>query len=129
MENLNWVEERRKCSVHAMFERLRLEVKDDVGTRQEVREKDSEFGYANGFFFNSTSKSFSASRQESDGLRRTVIFSVEGDRIVASDENDKEIVGATVTLDDEMECVFVVHGELVKDWQFRKAALESLFFG
>lgn len=44
-------------------------------------------------------------------------------------DNNKEMMSATVTLTDDRECRIVVGLEIIEEWQFRKRALEFLFFG
>jgi len=39
------------------------------------------------------------------------------------------MMSATVTLTDDRECRIVVGLEIIEEWQFRKRALEFLFFG
>ena len=48
--------------------------------------------------------------------------------IVVVDENDKELFSASVTVNNDKECVVVVGDEELEQWQFRKKALETLFF-
>jgi hypothetical protein len=49
-----WVRERAECSIDKVFEKLRLEVKNDVELRQETRERSQEFGFLNAFHFTSS---------------------------------------------------------------------------
>jgi hypothetical protein len=44
------------------------------------------------------------------------------------DQNDNEFLSATFTLNNDRECKIVVEGEELGSWQFRKKALEPLFF-
>jgi len=126
----DWVTERNKCSIDKVFEQMRLDVKDDVEKRQELRVKHPEFGFLTGFHFNSSTSKFSASTQRQGGSL-SITFCNRKSRIAVMDENDKEFMSGTLTLTDDMECRIVVSGESqpLEPWQFRKRALEKLFFG
>lgn len=126
-EKFEWVKARHECSTGSMFEKLRLDVKADVETRQGLREK-TEFGYINGFTFSSRSDRFSANAATSNS-RQSVIFVLQGNDIAVTDENDQLVFRGKVTLSNDRVCRFVVDDQELEDWQFRKKALEGLFFG
>ena len=128
-EPFNWVKERHACSIEAVFERLKLGVQSDVEERQKLRER-GEFGFESSFTFTPTIDRFSASVRTHDS-GRAVVFCLRRNRnhIVILDDNNKEMMSATVTLTDDRECRIVVGLEIIEEWQFRKRALEFLFFG
>jgi hypothetical protein len=127
MSDFDWISARVDCSANSVFERLRLGVKDDVERRQELREKSDEFGFMYGFAFHTKGSSFSAVRQNIQG-NKAVIFSLLENRIAVKNHNNDEFLSATVTLNDDKECVLVVSGMEMQEWQFRKRALEELLF-
>ena len=110
------------CSIHAVFEKLRLGVKCDVETRQQLRE-DSEGRSDAKFTFTSSDTSFAASIR---GCFRT--FTLQQNHILVTNEKNRELMNATVTLTDDKDCRLAVGQEVLEEWQFRKRAMESLFF-
>lgn len=125
-DNFDWVVARNECSIEKVFHRLRLDVQTDVETRQSLRER-GEFGFDQSFAFTSSGNKFSASmRTRTHG--RSVIFAFRKNHIVVLDDIDRELMSATVTLTDDKGCRLVVGEEVLDEWQFRKRALESLFF-
>jgi len=125
-EPFNWVLERSKCSMEAVFDRLKIGVQGDVETRQKLRES-GEFGFEIGFSFVSTANKFSASARTFNDAR-SVTFMLRDNRIVLTDQKGKELLSAAVTFTDDKECKLVVDGQELEEWQFRKRALESIFF-
>jgi hypothetical protein len=107
---------------------LKLRVSEDVLTRQGLRKNNPEFGFEDSFIFTPTVSKFSVVRQSHAGSR-SVTFAFRRTRIVVLDSDDKEFMSATVTLADDRQCKIVVGQEVLEEWQFRKKALESIFFG
>ena len=128
MENFDWVSARDACSVTQMFERLRLAVDEDVKVRQALRKKVDDFGFEQGFEFTTRGSSFSVSRR---GIERgrAVVFAIQGRSITVKDESGNLLRLASVTINDDKECVLVVGEEQLQEWQFRKKSLEAIFFG
>jgi len=128
IEKFDWVKARHACSIEQMFEKLRLDVKADIETRHELRERTA-FGFVDDFHFSSREDRFGATAVMRNGIRRTVVFHLSGNEIIVHDENDKELFRASVTLDNDKQCKFVVGQEQLEEWQFRKKALEGVLFG
>jgi hypothetical protein len=125
--DLDWVTKRNTCSVRDVFERLSLGVMDDVNKRQELREQHNEFGFIYGFRFNRKGEQFSVARHTPDkGI--AVVFALRGPEIVVIDEQNKVYFSARVTLNNQGDCVLLVDKEELHEWQFRKKALDALFF-
>jgi hypothetical protein len=129
--NFDWVTARNECSLEKAFEKLRLDVKADVDKRQALRVKPPSWdGFEYGFNYSSNTSAFSASIHASNRSSQGVIFRLEpAGYIAVLNKNDEELFRATVTLDNERQCKFVVDGVELEDWQFRKKALEHIFFG
>jgi len=120
--NINWVAVRAECSAMQMFEKLKLEIESDVLIRNDLRPEDRYYG----FKFVPSSGSFTVLRQ-GNRISSAVAFFLDGGQIVVK-KDDILIFAATVTLNDDGECIFKVKGEERSSWQVRKMALEDLFF-
>jgi hypothetical protein len=127
-EQFDWVTARSACSVEDVFERLRLQVKADVETRDAQREKPRDQHYAFGFV--SQGREFSAVVR-GHKIGASVIFSLDlpSQSIKVRNEKDVLMFDATPTINDEGECRLKVKGQERELWQVRKMALESLLFG
>lgn len=60
---------------------------------------------------------------------RSVSFSLIGEVIVFRDDQKDVSIAAGLTLNDSGECRLKVGSDERESWQFRRAALEDLFFG
>jgi hypothetical protein len=129
MSEFNWVTARNACSLGNVFEKLKLDVQSDVEERQKLRQPLPlpEIGFDHGFVFTSNSRGFSASLK-TGRLQYSSIFALKEDHILVTDEEGEELLKATVTLNNERECRLVVGNEEMEGWQFRKKALEGVFF-
>jgi hypothetical protein len=134
MTEFNWVTERAKCSLAAVFEQLRLWVQDDIEERQSLRAKDSidGEGFSHGFHVSTARNSFSVMLAGQGRLdeKPTVIFTLEENSIAVSAREDKLLFRFTVTLNREGRCVAKMggSGNEMEFWQIRHKALEALFF-
>lgn len=122
MEELNWVAKRAECSLSLVFAALEMSLHGDVKARNaaqpprkfevlavdgRIRVLDVSHG-SNGPY---------------------VEFRQTENAIVAENNRQWPTIAGHLAIDDEGECRIGVHGHLLKLWQFRKAALEALFFG
>ena len=123
MPEFDWVTARAKCSVANLFEALKLEVKQDVEIREALCAKGSHYG----FDFVAEGKMFSAIVQ-GNKIHHAVTFSLEDQLISVRNENDAVMFRAVPTLNDDGRCLLKVGDKEYELWQFRKKALESLFF-
>ncbi|HET6841026.1 MAG TPA: hypothetical protein VFK06_04970 [Candidatus Angelobacter sp.] len=126
--DFDWVSSRNECSISKMFERLRFDIKTDVEKRQQLRERHPQLGFLNDFSFISKSNKLSVLAQTDGQDRRSIVFSLRGEYIFVLDENDTELFRATVTLNNQKQCVLMVDKEELEEWQFRKKALDAIFF-
>jgi hypothetical protein len=130
-EMFNWVKERAACSLLVVFKSLEQGVREDIATIESLTDpkQDIQFNVV------SSSKQFSAIRVD-DALRsigRSVNFRLEDGAINVYMETSKApqelLFSAGVTLDNEGICKLKVKDENLEQWQARRMALESLFFG
>lgn len=123
MGDFDWVTERANCSTLKVFRSLELGVKADVDKRNAVRKNgEPKWNIA------SSPERFSGFREGLGEWSPHVIeFALEGDRIaVYSDSAD--IFGARITINNKGQCRLRVNDQELEEWQFRKKALEDLFF-
>src|ERR1022692_3958109 len=95
----SWVRERADCSPIIIYERLRLQVRDDVEQRKDLRTA-SERECMN-FNMMSNGKEFTVTRFGSD---KSITFRCEEKRIIVTDDKDKVMLDATLTLGDDGQC-------------------------
>lgn len=126
--DFGWVSARAECSVSLMFQRLRMQVEADVLRRNEIRTVNEKEKYA--FRFASENGVFTVSvdgqcieTEIGVGFRRT-LTGVE----VYTPSDNKLLFKADVTLSNDGECRMKVGEVEYNYWQFRKKALEDVFF-
>ena len=123
----DWVKARHKCSLTGIFDSLKADVEQDVAIRRELSsaaERDlGNFRFEDkGHFF--------VVFCEGDAVtnRRFVKFSLTSESIEVS-LDDQPILDGVPALGDDERCRLKVGDFEVELWQFRKRALEQLFFG
>jgi hypothetical protein len=126
--DFDWVSARAECSASKVFRQLELQVKTDVEKRNLLRTDNEKSKY----FFECAS----------DGFRFSVFLtshSVETEEIGATFSRTPQgidvhslkgelLFSGTVTLSNDRECRVKVGGNEYNCWQFRKLALEDVFF-
>ena len=123
-QELDWVTTRSKCSLYEMFIILRNEVKDDVKKRNESRRSGEQVVFEVGA---ESSKGFSVFRAGALKSPSCTDFQFSETGISVSD-GDRVLLTATITLNEEGRCKFVVNGKELENWQLRRLALEQFFF-
>jgi|SRR5450759_4401562 len=121
--HFDWVTELSRCSIGSVFEELKLQVESDVKTRTALRPDNCPYGFSMVAHESTFSVVFNQ-----QNIRRAVSFVMRDDLIVVKDHNNKEMLEAGLTLNDKGECRLKVKGEERELWQFRRMALEDLFF-
>jgi hypothetical protein len=121
---MDWVTLRHECSPLEVFIKLKEGAEQDVEVRNKLKKADADFAFKvrpqNG-------KSFSVLCEGS--VYGFVTFSWSPVGIKVTDESDKVIQEATLTLTDNGKCKLKLqNGEELECWQFRKRVLEDLFF-
>jgi hypothetical protein len=126
-EDLDWVERRSLCALPDIFNRLRIQIENDVNKRTALSSKDNyQFRFVGeenvvsvcGYYKNVPMNCIPA-----------VNFRLEDKHIRISSTDNKIDFEATLTLNDFGDCKLCVNGEERELWQVRRQALEHLFFG
>lgn len=124
---MNWVKKRSECSSFEAFKRLQSEVEEDAEQRDAI-EMSAPGGPKARFKVNPRQRSFRVLRSGTQ-ISASVSFELSGELISASDDDGTVIIEGSITLSDDGECILRVGKEELLFWQFRRRALESLFFG
>jgi len=123
LDSFDWVSERATCSLLKVYEKLRLEVENDVKTRNSLRPNQIEYE----FQLVTSNKSF-AVILDAHRFHHSVTFLLV-DKYIDVQKEDTLMFRATVHLNNEGDCVLIIGTEEHTLWQVRKKALEQLFFG
>jgi hypothetical protein len=119
----DWVTGRSSCTLPKLFKALRLEVEEDVKTRNALRPDNSPYKFS----VSDNSGDFTV-LLEANEVRRSVIFSLAEHAILVRDDKGHNMFEVTATFSDEGECRLKVNGEERDFWQVRRMALEELLF-
>jgi len=123
MKDFNWVEARSQCNVFQVFRELQSSIEEEVGIRHQQTE-----GKNVGFRFQQYGEKKFAVYRNSLEKSMMVEFRCDAAGIYAKGDNSLDLK-ATLSLNDEGECRLKVGTEELMQWQFRRRALEDLFFG
>lgn len=122
--NFDWVTVRHECSLGLMFIRLRQGAETDVATRDRIEETGKK-QYR--FRLENQGRTFVVYREGPSF--KAIEFSIDDKEIAALSTHDKSVdLRATLTLNDDGDCKLLVNADELYEWQFRKRALERLFF-
>ena len=124
-QELNWVEKRAACTSDTIFPQLVNGIKEDIKARNAIS---SGTTFAAELTNNKSALVIGEigtwAREE-----RVRIFPL-GNKIEVRDEIKAAKFSAEVFLNDEGRCKLRLEGGVeLEQWQFRRMALESLFFG
>jgi 16S rRNA U1498 N3-methylase RsmE len=75
-----------------------------------------------------SANSFVVVREDQTGHTVSVKFARSGNEISVLNDDGSIRFKATVTINNDRECRLLVNGQELEEWQFRKMALEPLFF-
>ena len=105
-----------------MFKELKLQVEEDVKTRNALRPNNSlyEFSVADG------GDDFAVHLKAGE-FQKSVIFSLAEHAIVVRDDAGV-MFEVTLTFNDEGQCRLHIHQKEIESWQVRRKALEDLLF-
>jgi hypothetical protein len=120
----NWVTARSECSPPKVFKTLRLQIEEDVKTRNDLRPKNSPY-----IFSVKEDLSDFTVLLEADDLRRSVTFSLTEHAILVRDDKGDQSFEVNLIFNDKGECRLNVNGAEKDFWQVRRMALEELLFG
>jgi len=119
----DWVTERSSCALPKVFKVLRLQVEEDVKTRNALRPNNFPYEFsvaANGDDFTVLLKA--------KDMHRAVVFTLAEHAILVREDKGIPMFDVTATFGDEGECRLKVNGEERALWQVRRMALEGLLF-
>jgi hypothetical protein len=119
----NWVTGRSSCSLPKIFQVLRLQVEEDVKTRNALRPKNSPYEFS----VKETGSDFTVFYEAKD-VSRSVIFSLAEHGILVRGDKGNEMFEVGLTYTDKGECQLIVNKEPREFWQVRRMALEDLLF-
>ena len=119
----DWVTERSSCALPKVFKALRLEVEEDLKTRNALRPDNSPYQFS----LADNGGAFSALMDAKDA-HKSVIFSLAEHAIVVRDDKGGTMFEVSSSFSDEGECRLKVNGEERALWQVRRMALEELLF-
>jgi hypothetical protein len=123
LSKADWVTKRFLCSLPNVFKELRLQVEEDVKTRNALRPNNSPYEFS----ATAHGDDFTVLLETSD-VRKSVVFSREEHTIVVRDDAGKTMFEVTLTFNDQGECRLHVNQEERELWQVRRMALEGLLF-
>jgi hypothetical protein len=129
-QDLNWVEKRAACSADQVFRELQTGIENDIAYRNAIRGTGP---LVTGNFIaqlTSDGKVLIVAEEGPWSKGRLKIFAMDG-RIEVRNEIANTNWAAKVIFSDEGRCKLKLEddGRELEQWQFRKLALESLFFG
>lgn len=125
-QELDWVSKRAACNAGRVFDELCIGIRKDVEAINQARGlKEPAHFAANLLSDNSTIVIGQPNRTP----RVVVTIGIVGDSIGVRDASQGIEWSATITLNDEGRCVLKLEdGAFMEQWQFRKRALDHLFF-
>jgi hypothetical protein len=124
----DWVTARSSCSLANAFKTLRLQVEEDVKTRNGLRPANSPYEFSitdsNGGF----AVVLKGKDLEANDVQRSVIFTQAEHAIQVRDAIGSPMFEVTLTFDEAGACRLNVNGQSRDFWQVRRMALEELLF-
>lgn len=125
MGEYDWISERAKCSLPAIFESLKSDVQEDIKKKNELD------GDSPNAFYEVT---VNAERigvayiARGTGTVDAVYFVLGKSAIEVRDVRNQVVLSAIPTLCDDGICRLKINGKECELWHLRKRALESLLF-
>lgn len=129
-QQLDWVSKRIACNVGQVFDELCAGIEDDVAAYNTAKNlgTDTQFAVSH----TSVGNSVVIAQQGATMLPRIVVkIGIVGETIGVQDGAAKNVTWhVRIGLNDEGRCTLRLEDETqLEQWQFRKKALENLFFG
>jgi hypothetical protein len=120
---LDWVAGRFACSLAGVFRNLRLQVEEDIKTRNGLRPPNSPYEFS----VTDTNDGFTVAL-ESKEVRKAVIFHLVEHAVLVRDDKHDLMFEVTLAFSDQGDCKLQVDHEQREYWQVRRMALEGLMF-
>jgi hypothetical protein len=123
MSEFDWVAARAECSIERVFQQIRMGVESDIERMNKLRPANADYG-----FKIVLSEGKIAVVRQGYISPRSVTFTRARNGISIVNDEGKVTMEATLTLSDDGECRLKINGREREFWQFRRKALEDLFF-
>lgn len=126
-QELNWVEKRAACSVVQLFNELITGINDDIALFNSINQFPEGQKFAGDMTRDGTTICIG---QHGIQVRPIVYIGIDGSKIAVRDMVKQVNWSAQAKLNQEGRCILKLEdGTELEKWQFRKKALEELFFG
>jgi hypothetical protein len=119
----DWVTQRFACSLPAVFKNLRLQIEEDVNTRNGLRPENAPYE----FFVTDKNDGFVVEVHAGD-TRKAVTFRLAQHAILVGDDVGNSMFEIALSFSDRGHCQLIVNNQALEDWQVRRLALEDLLF-
>jgi hypothetical protein len=127
-QTLNWVEKRAACTIATVFNELCDGVENDVLVFNTVKALSEQDQYRADM--NQGGNAIVVAQPTRIPRKRVIIRADQSEIVVLQEWNGGEQWSTTVGLNDEGRCTLRLSDQTeIEQWQFRKRALEGLFFG
>lgn len=124
---LNWVEKRAECTVAKVFNEICDGIREDVETLNSVLSLQAPFQFQADMHSSGTTIIVG---QPNQVPRKRVFIGIVENRIDVNQEWNNSKWSAATGLNYEGRCILkLADCKELEQWQFRKKALEGLFFG
>jgi hypothetical protein len=123
VSKFDWIAERSSCTLPKIFKTLRIQVEEDVKTRNAQRPKDSLYE----FHLKEDVGEFTV-LLESEVVHQSVIFKLAEHAILVLGGEGTLMFEVKLVFDDDGKCRLNVNDEQRDFWQVRRMALEDLLF-
>src|SRR5665213_70163 len=123
ISKFDWVTARSSCTLPKVFKTLRIQVEEDVKTRNAQRLKNSPYE----FLLKEDVDEFTV-LLEAEGVQQSVIFKLAEHAILVRGGEGNPMFEVTLAFDDEGKCRLNVDDKQRDFWQVRRMALEDLLF-
>jgi hypothetical protein len=125
---LNWVEKRAACTVATVFNQICDGVGNDVAEFNSVSSLSEENQFRADL--SQAGNGIAIGQPMRIPRKRVIIRADQSEIVVIQEWSGGEQWAATVGLNDEGRCTLRLKDQTeIEQWQFRKRALEALFFG
>lgn len=119
----DWVTQRSSCSLPNVFKQLRLQIENDVKTRNALRPAYAPYEFS----VSDIDAGFKVLLQSKD-VELAVTFTLADHGILVRDDKGVQMFEVKLSFSDQGECQLMVNGEAREYWQVRRLALEDLMF-
>jgi hypothetical protein len=120
--HFDWVKTLFSCSSLKTFAELKMQIKNDVESRNALKSQYAAYSYNCAENGNCITVLI-----ERTGDSRSATFTLTEKGILVKNERGEPILEAVLTLDDNGQCKPKINGKSYEFWQMRMMALEELF--